>query len=108
MRKYCRLNTSDLERMFPRLKDLIKIHLHFLHNLRKRQSEKSVVDTIADILVEQFSDEKAHSIKSVYGEFCSKHRDAVDAYKYFERNDPRFAHFVRLCQVIIYLKNKIV
>ena len=101
LRRHFRLGPPDLERMFPRLGDLIEIHLRFLLKLRKRQSAHPVVSSIADILVHQFSSDNSSRMKSAYGEFCSRHRDAVDAYKYYLRHDPRFARFVRLCQVIL-------
>ncbi|XP_011640478.1 rho guanine nucleotide exchange factor 18 isoform X2 [Pogonomyrmex barbatus] len=106
LRRHFRLGQPDLERMFPRLRDLIDIHLRFLQKLRKRQNASPVVLTIADILVEQFSGDNAQRMKSAYGDFCSRHRDAVEAYKYYLRNDPRFARFVRHCQTNPLLKKK--
>ncbi|KAG7206339.1 hypothetical protein KM043_003710 [Ampulex compressa] len=106
LRRHFRLGQPDLERMFPRLRDLIDIHLRFLQKLRKRQNASPVVPTIADILIEQFSGENAQRMKSAYGEFCSRHRDAVEAYKYYLRHDPRFARFVRQCQANPLLKKK--
>ncbi|XP_017761271.1 PREDICTED: rho guanine nucleotide exchange factor 18 isoform X2 [Eufriesea mexicana] len=106
LRRHFRLGQPDLERMFPRLRDLIDIHLRFLQKLRKRQNTNPVVPTIADILVDQFSGENAQRMKSAYGEFCSRHRDAVEAYKYYLRHDPRFARFVRQCQSHPLLKKK--
>ncbi|KAK2586105.1 hypothetical protein KPH14_008385 [Odynerus spinipes] len=106
LRRHFRLGQPDLERMFPRLRDLIDIHLRFLQKLRKRQNTSPVVPTIADILVEQFSGENSQRMKSAYGEFCSRHRDAVETYKYYLRHDPRFARFVRHCQTNPLLKKK--
>ncbi|XP_032669735.1 rho guanine nucleotide exchange factor 18-like isoform X4 [Odontomachus brunneus] len=106
LQRHFRLGQPDLERMFPRLRDLIDTHLRFLQKLRKRQNADHVVNTIADILVEQFSGENAQRMKSAYGEFCSRHRDAVEAYKYYQRHDPRFARFVRHCQANPLLKKK--
>ena len=106
LRRHFRLGQPHLERMFPRLRDLIDIHLRFLQKLRKRQSANPVVPTIVDILVDQFSGENAQRMKSAYGEFCSRHRDAVEAYKYYLRHDPRFARFVRQCQSHPLLKKK--
>ncbi|XP_011057016.1 PREDICTED: rho guanine nucleotide exchange factor 18 isoform X2 [Acromyrmex echinatior] len=106
LRRHFRLGQPDLKRMFPRLRDLIDIHLRFLRLLQKRQSANPVVSTIADILVEQFSNDNAQRMKSAYGEFCSRHRDAVEVYKYYLRNDPRFARFVRHCQTNPLLKKK--
>ncbi|XP_011256225.1 rho guanine nucleotide exchange factor 18 isoform X3 [Camponotus floridanus] len=106
LRRHFRLGQPDLERMFPRLRDLIDIHLRFLQKLRKRQNANPVVSTIVDILIEQFSGDNAQRMKSAYGEFCSRHRDAVETYKYYLRNDPRFARFVRYCQTNPLLKKK--
>ncbi|XP_076636511.1 rho guanine nucleotide exchange factor 18 cysts isoform X2 [Colletes latitarsis] len=106
IRRHVRLSQRDVERMFPRLRDLIDIHLRFLQKLRKRQNSNHVVPTIADILVDQFSSENAQRMKSAYGEFCSRHRDAVEAYKYHLRHEPRFASFVRQCQSHPLLKKK--
>ncbi|GAB1861998.1 A-kinase anchor protein 13 [Camponotus japonicus] len=106
LRRHFRLGQPDLERMFPRLRDLIDIHLRFLQKLRKSQNANPVVSTIVDILIEQFSGDNAQRMKSAYGEFCSRHRDAVETYKYYLRNDPRFARFVRYCQTNPLLKKK--
>ncbi|XP_069682041.1 rho guanine nucleotide exchange factor 18 isoform X3 [Periplaneta americana] len=96
---------KDLERMFPRLMDLTEIHLNFLQRLRKRQKTASVVETISDILLEQFSGTGSQKLKSAYGEFCSRHRDAVDIYKNY-LHDRRFSEFVRHCQANPLLKKK--
>ncbi|XP_072750985.1 uncharacterized protein Cyst isoform X4 [Anoplolepis gracilipes] len=106
LRRHFRFDQPHLERIFPRLRDLIDIHLRFLQKLRKRQNANPVVSTIVDILVEQFSGDNAQRMKSAYGEFCSRHREAVETYKYFLRNDPRFARFVRHCQTNPLLKKK--
>lgn len=92
--------------MFPRLVDLTQLHLGLLARLRERQRESPIVTTIADILLEQFSSTHAYRLKSAYGEFCSRHRDAVDIYKYYLQHDTRFGQFVRHCQTIPLLKKK--
>lgn len=72
---------ANLDRMFPRLAELTDIHFRFLGQLRLRQRTAPVVETLADILLEQFSGTAAERLKAAYGEFCSHHRDAVDIYK---------------------------
>lgn len=42
----------------------------------------------------------------ISGEFCSRHRDAVEIYKYYLQNDDRFGRFVRHCQTNPLLKKK--
>ncbi|XP_020712044.2 rho guanine nucleotide exchange factor 28 isoform X3 [Athalia rosae] len=106
LRRHFGLPSTDLERMFPRLRDLTDIHLRFLLKLRRRQRSNSVVPTISDILIEQFSGGNATSMKSAYGDFCSRHREAVNAYKYYYRSEPRFVRFVRHCQANPLLKKK--
>ncbi|KDR10554.1 rho guanine nucleotide exchange factor 18 isoform X2 [Zootermopsis nevadensis] len=96
---------KDLERMFPRLTDLTEIHLSFLQRLRQRQRLAPVVDTLSDVLLEQFSGCGAQKLKSAYGEFCSRHRDAVDIYKSY-LHDQRFSEFMRHCQANPLLKKK--
>lgn len=98
LRRHFNLDPSVLERMFPRLQDLIEIHFQFLSKLRQRQAANPVVNSIADILIEQFSYENSMHMKRAYGEFCSRQRDAVDVYKQHQQYD-RFARFVRHSQV---------
>lgn len=97
---------QNLDRMFPRLLDLTELHLNFLSRLRKRQRENPIVSSIADILVEQFSNIYANKLKSAYGEFCSRHRDALEVYKYYFQNDSRFKEFMKHCQTNPLLKKK--
>jgi hypothetical protein len=65
-----------------------------------------VIDSIADILLDQFSGQEAEKLKAAYGEFCSRHRDAVDLYKDYLQQDRRFGEFVRHCQTNPLLKKK--
>lgn len=98
LQKYFQLG-PNVGRMFPRLVDLTDIHLRFLQRLRQRQRTAPVVENIGDVLLEQFSGQEAVRLKAAYGEFCSRHRDAVDIYKYYLHHDRRFGEFVRHCQV---------
>lgn len=66
LHKYFHLG-ANLERMFPRLVDLTELHLGLLSRLRQRQRENPVVSSIADILLEQFSNHHAVRLKSAYG-----------------------------------------
>lgn len=73
LHKYFQLG-PNLERMFPRLVDLTELHLGLLARLRQRQRESPIVSSIADILLETFSNSHASKLKSAYGKsiiaFC--------------------------------------
>lgn len=58
----------NLERLFPRLQELTDLHSGFLRNLRIKQNEKPIVDSVADILLDFFSGESALRLKNAYGE----------------------------------------
>ncbi|KAG8242498.1 hypothetical protein J6590_063612 [Homalodisca vitripennis] len=105
LQKYFQLG-PNVGRMFPRLTDLTEIHLRFLQRLRARQRLAPLVDSLGDVLLEQFSGQEAARLKAAYGEFCSRHRDAVDIYKYYLSHDRRFQEFVKHCQLNPLLKKK--
>nr|XP_018898804.1 PREDICTED: rho guanine nucleotide exchange factor 18 isoform X3 [Bemisia tabaci] len=106
LHKYFKWTDQYIGKMFPRLADLTNIHLKFLHQLRERQKKNPVIESIGDILLEQFSGLGAQQLKDAYGEFCSRHRDAVDMYKFYLQRDRQFAEFVKHCQANPLLKKK--
>jgi len=92
--------------MFPRLAELTEIHIGFLKSLKEKQlsaaiNNNGIVDSIADLLLDQFSNINAQRLKSSYGEFCSRHRDALDVYKVLEK-DPAFFIFFKHRQISEY------
>lgn len=95
-----------LERMFPRLNELIEMHTGFLGKLRQKQRQSFVVDSIADILLDFFSSMSSQRLKSVYGEFCSNHRSALESFKRFLTEDPHFSEWYKHCQQNPLLKKK--
>ncbi|XP_022175854.1 rho guanine nucleotide exchange factor 18 isoform X2 [Myzus persicae] len=97
-------------RMFPRLAELTEIHIEFLKRLKAKQrsaaeNNNGIVDSIADLLLDQFSNINAQRLMSAYGEFCSRHRDALEVYKVLEK-DPAFFNFIKHCQANPLLKKK--
>ncbi|XP_077298047.1 rho guanine nucleotide exchange factor 18 cysts isoform X2 [Arctopsyche grandis] len=105
LQRHFRLGTG-IDRMFPRLNELWQLHAAFLGRLRSRQRERPAVISISDILLDQFSGTNAERLKSAYGEFCSRHRDAVDMYKDCAAREPRIPQFVRRCQTNPLLRKK--
>ena len=55
MYQHLNMPKEMVDRIFPFIDELIELHFKFLEQLRLRQSEQTVVDSIADILLEQFS-----------------------------------------------------
>ena len=55
MYEYFNMSKDTVEEIFPCLEQLIDLHLNFLRQLRMRQNEQPIVETIADILIQQFS-----------------------------------------------------
>ena len=57
MFRYLSLSKDIVNRIFPQIDALIELHFRFLEELRARQNQNPVVETIADILHNQFSAE---------------------------------------------------
>lgn len=44
----------------------------------------------------QFSDENSEKMKQVYGEFCSRHNEAVSFFKELQQHNKRFQNFIKV------------
>ncbi|KAK9880466.1 hypothetical protein WA026_011711 [Henosepilachna vigintioctopunctata] len=83
-----------------------RVTLRISVEVKTKTERGPVVSSIADILLDEFSNVHAAKLKSAYGEFCSRHRYALEIYKYYLQNDARFGQFVRHCQQNPLLKKK--
>ncbi|KAI9556440.1 hypothetical protein GHT06_016228 [Daphnia sinensis] len=106
MRREMRFTSETVDRIFPCLEELIEYHLQFLRRLRQRQRQESIVSTIEDILRIQFSGMLGDQLRSLYGEFCSRHQEAVSMYKEMIKEDRKFAAFARQCTMNPLCKKK--
>ncbi|XP_055877547.1 A-kinase anchor protein 13-like isoform X5 [Biomphalaria glabrata] len=90
---------DQVDRLFPKLDELVELHSNFLKELLLRQTknEDRSIDDIGDLLINQFGSSTAHKMKSVYGVFCSKHTEAMQLYKEFIKMDRKFQNFARKC-----------
>ncbi|KAH8334557.1 hypothetical protein KR059_011484 [Drosophila kikkawai] len=95
----------NLNGMFPRLQQLTDLHTCFLRQLRLKQREQPMVDSIADILLDFFSLEQAQCLRLAYGEFCANHRTALEQFKLC-LTDPSFAEWYKHCLQNPLLKKK--
>lgn len=106
MRRELRFKDETVDRIFPCLEELLEYHLQFLRRLRHRQRQEAVVATIEDILRLQFSGPLGDQLRSLYGEFCSRHQEAVSLYKEMVKEDRKFAAFARSCTMNPLCKKK--
>jgi hypothetical protein len=106
MFKYLSLSKEIVDRIFPCIDVLIDLHFRFLEELRARQNQHPVVDSIADILHNQFSGETGAQWREAYGSFCSGHNEAVSVFKDLMKSDRRFQQFVKQCSENPLLKKK--
>nr|XP_034826159.1 rho guanine nucleotide exchange factor 18 [Maniola hyperantus] len=100
------VSESQVARMFPRLDELWALHAALLARLRARQRTAPRVNTIADILAETFAPPAHHRLKAAYGEFCARHRDAVEVFKECCAREPKLSRFIRKCQQNPLLRKK--
>ena len=90
---------ETVDKLFPKLDELIDIHMTFLQNLQdlqKKQPDHSV-EFIGDTLLKQFSDESAENMKKCYGIFCANQKEAVLFYKDLLIKDRKFFSFIQRC-----------
>ncbi|TWW57944.1 Rho guanine nucleotide exchange factor 18 [Takifugu flavidus] len=103
LKENLQMDPGRLECLFPRLENLLELHAHFLSRLKERQRESLTspsdrnytINTVADILIEQFSGEIGERMKECYGDFCSHHMEAVGYYKEQKQNNKKFHNVIR-------------
>ncbi|XP_077463512.1 rho guanine nucleotide exchange factor 18 [Stigmatopora argus] len=103
LKENLQMDSSRLECLFPRLENLLELHVHFLSRLKERRLENIVsptdgnytVDRIADVLIAQFSGDLGEKMKDSYGDFCSHHTEAVSYYKEQMNTNKRFHSIIR-------------
>ncbi|XP_061406350.1 ectoderm-neural cortex protein 1-like [Lethenteron reissneri] len=92
-----------VERLFPRLDDLLELHTHFIARLLERRRDSLdpgsdhnfTVTRVGDVLMGQFSDDNGDAMKDTYGDFCSQHCEAVRFYKENFARERKFQSFIR-------------
>ncbi|XP_005386124.1 PREDICTED: rho guanine nucleotide exchange factor 28 [Chinchilla lanigera] len=102
MKEELQLDHSTVDKIFPCLDELLEIHRQFFYSMKERKQESCagndrnfVINRIGDILVQQFSEENASKMKTIYGEFCSHHKEAVSLFKELQQNK-KFQNFIKL------------
>ncbi len=54
------------------------------------------IEGVGDVLISQFEGEMGDRMKSAYGEFCSRHNEAVQLYKDILKSERKFQNFVKV------------
>ena len=83
MREKAGLSEEQLLVMFPVLEELVAISKEFTSDLMARQedAEDGIIDSVADIVSRQFSNQRAEKMVRVYGEFCARQVYIVEQFK---------------------------
>uniref|UniRef100_A0A673GLV5 Rho guanine nucleotide exchange factor 28-like n=1 Tax=Sinocyclocheilus rhinocerous TaxID=307959 RepID=A0A673GLV5_9TELE len=103
MREEVGLDVDTIGRIFPCLDELLLLHRDFLFAMRERRlscvqpnsSKNYLIHRVGDIFLQQFSQENAEKMKQVYGEFCSRHTEAVSYFKELQQQNKRFQLFIK-------------
>eukprot|EP00063_Salmo_salar_P049261 XP_014024096.1 PREDICTED: rho guanine nucleotide exchange factor 18-like [Salmo salar] len=102
LKEHLQMDERRLDCLFPRLENLLELHTHFLSHLKERRrdatqpgSDKNYnIQRLADILTTQFSGEIGERMKESYGDFCSRHTEAVSYYKE-QLHNKKFQNLIR-------------
>ncbi|KAL6096612.1 arhgef28 [Pungitius sinensis] len=103
MREEVQLDPEALERVFPCLDQLLLSHRAFFAAMKERRHSSAqpqgrgnyLIRRIGDVLLQQFSDENNEKMKQLYGEFCSRHNEAVNFFKELQQHNKRFQVFIK-------------
>ncbi|KAH0625720.1 hypothetical protein JD844_033923 [Phrynosoma platyrhinos] len=103
MREELQFGNAVIHRLFPCVDELLDLHGAFLFQLKERRKEaleegserNYVVQSIGDLLVQQFSGETGERVKEKYGIFCSSHAEAVSYYKELMQQSKKFQNLIK-------------
>ncbi|KAM9841634.1 rho guanine nucleotide exchange factor 28 [Aulostomus maculatus] len=103
MREEVLLDSEAAERVFPCLDQLLLFHHAFFAALKERRHSSGqpqghrnyLIQRIGDVLLQHFSDENGEKMKHIYGEFCSRHNEAVSFFKELLQHNKRFQYFIK-------------
>ncbi|XP_068175203.1 rho guanine nucleotide exchange factor 18 isoform X2 [Antennarius striatus] len=103
LKENLQMDSGRLDCLFPQLENLLELHTHFLSRLKERRTESLdapsernyTVSRVADVLIAQFSGEIGERMKECYGDFCSRHTEAVNYYKEQLQSNKKFQNIIR-------------
>ncbi|XP_026886480.2 rho guanine nucleotide exchange factor 28 [Electrophorus electricus] len=97
------LEEDVIGQIFPNLDELIKLHRNFLTAMEMRQQDSTtsenhrnyVIQRIGDVLLQQFSGLLGTHLTELYGDFCSRHSEALKVYKQLQQSNRKLQVFLR-------------
>ncbi|XP_013883841.1 rho guanine nucleotide exchange factor 28 [Austrofundulus limnaeus] len=103
MMEEVQLDKEAVEKVFPCLDQLLLLHHAFFAAMKERRQNSAqpqghrnyLIQTIGDILLQQFSDDNGDKMKQIYGDFCSRHNEAVSFFKELQQHNKRFQSFIK-------------
>ncbi|XP_029300781.1 LOW QUALITY PROTEIN: rho guanine nucleotide exchange factor 28 [Cottoperca gobio] len=103
LKEEVQLDTEALDRVFPCLDQLLLCHHAFFASMKERRHSSAqpqghsnyLIQHIGDVLLQQFSGENSEKMKQVYGDFCSRHNEAVSFFKELQQHNKRFQNFIK-------------
>ncbi|XP_058600750.1 rho guanine nucleotide exchange factor 28-like isoform X6 [Onychostoma macrolepis] len=97
------LEQDVIAHIFPRLDELLALHRNFLVDMETRQRvsvhpgmhKNYIIRQIGDILCQQFAGRNASQMIELYGDFCSRHPEALKIYKQLLQSNRKLQLFLR-------------
>ncbi|XP_043114140.1 rho guanine nucleotide exchange factor 28 isoform X2 [Puntigrus tetrazona] len=97
------LELDAIAQIFPRLDELLALHRNFLIDMETRQRmsvqpemhKNYIITQIGDILCQQFAGRNASQMIELYGDFCSRHPEALKMYKQLLQSNRKMQLFLR-------------
>ncbi|XP_049334972.1 rho guanine nucleotide exchange factor 28 [Astyanax mexicanus] len=103
------LEEDVIGQIFPSLDDLVTLHSNFLAAMETRRwgtrvagnhwnyknQKNYIVQRIGDVLLQQFGGAVGEQVMELYGDFCSKHSEALRVYKHLQQNNRKLQLFIR-------------
>uniref|UniRef100_A0A8C8S932 Rho guanine nucleotide exchange factor 18 n=1 Tax=Pelusios castaneus TaxID=367368 RepID=A0A8C8S932_9SAUR len=103
LREELQFSNSVINKIFPCADELLELHGQFLFQLKERRrvsleegSDRNyIIQSIGDVLVQQFSGESGERMKEKYGVFCCGHNEAVSHYKDLLQSNKKFQNLIK-------------
>ncbi|XP_022086949.1 A-kinase anchor protein 13-like [Acanthaster planci] len=97
MQNELKMDQTIINKVFPSLEELVQIAVQFNEALQAKQRTGQPVETIGDVLVNQFDKENGKRMMEAYAFLCSRQIEAVALYKELYKTDRKFQAFIKKC-----------